>query len=244
MLLLGYSDAALADTKQALETARESAHAATLMYVLNFSVFQQIHCGHFAAANAFLDEFNILKDQIGGVFWGGWGLALRGCVLTLTGEAEEAAKNIASGIAAIRSTGNTMWTPLFLTYLAWANGKIGRLDEAWTNIREAMTAVETTKERWCEAEVNRIAGEVALLSPDPDTAKAETGFARALEVARKQQAKAWELRAAMSMARLLRAQGRWSAARELLSPIYGWFTQGFDTLDLREAKTLLDELAQ
>ena len=244
LLLLGYSDSALADTKQALETARESAHAATLMYVLNFSVFQQIHCGHFAAANAFVDEFNVLKDQIGGVFWGGWGLALRGCVLTLTGEAEEAAKNIASGIAAIRSTGNTMWTPLFLTYLAWANGKIGRLDEAWTNIHEAMTAVETTKERWCEAEINRIAGEVALLSPDPDTAKAETGFARALEVARKQQAKAWELRAAMSMARLLRARGRWSVARELLSPIYDWFTQGFDTLDLREAKTLLDELAQ
>ena len=100
-----------------------------------------------------------------------------------------------------------MWTPLFLSYLAWANGKIGRLDEAWTNIREAMTAVETTKERWCEAEINRIAGEVALLSPDPDTAKAESGFARALEVARKQQAKAWELRAAMSIARLLRAQG-------------------------------------
>ena len=244
LLLLGYSDAALADTKQALETAREGAHAATLMYVLNFSVFQQIHCGRFAAANAFVDEFNALKDQIGGVFWGGWGLALGGCVLTLTGEAEEAAKNIASGIAAIRSTGNTMWTPLFLSYLAWANGKIGRFDEAWTNIREAMTAVETTKERWCEAEVNRIAGEVALLSPDPDRAKAETGFARALEVARKQQAKAWELRAAMSMARLLRAQGRRSAARELLSPIYAWFTQGFDTFDLREAKTLLDELAQ
>ena len=243
LLLLGYSDAALADTQQALETAREGAHAATLMYVLNFSVFQQIHCGHFAAANAYVDEFNVLRDQIGGVFWGGWGLALRGCVLTLTGRVEEAARNIASGVAAIRSTGNTMWTPLFLSYLAWANGRIGRLDDAWTNIREAMTAVETTKERWCEAEINRIAGELALLSPDPDTAKAEAGFARALEVARKQQAKAWELRAAMSMARLLRAHGRQSAARELLSPIYDWFTQGFDTLDLREAKTLLDEPA-
>ena len=80
--------------------------------------------------NAFVNEFKVLKDQIGGVFWGGWGLALRGCVLTLTGEAEEAAENIASGIAAIRSTGNTMWTPLFLSYRAWAKGKIGRLD-AW-----------------------------------------------------------------------------------------------------------------
>jgi predicted ATPase len=137
-----------------------------------------------------------------------------------------------------------MWTPLFLSYLARANGKIGRLDEASTNIREAMTAIETTEERWCEAEINRIAGEVGLLWPDADAAKAEVGFARALEVARKQQAKAWELRAAMSLARLLRAQGKRSAARELLSPIYSWFTQGFDTLDLREAKTLLDELGE
>jgi predicted ATPase len=184
-----------------------------------------------------------LKDQIGGVFWGGWGLALRGCVLTLTGEAEEAARNIASGVAAIRSTGNTMWTPLFLSYLAWANGRIGRLDEASTNIREAMTAVETTKEMWCEAEVSRIAGEVGLLWPYPDPAKAAAGFARALEVARKQQAKAWELRAAMSMARLQRDQGKVQQARELLAPVYGWFTEGFDTLDLREAKALLAELA-
>ena len=78
--------------------------------------------------------------------------------MTLTGEAEEAARNLASGIAAIRSTGNTMRTPLCLSYLAWANGRIGRLDEAWTNIREAMNAVGTTKKRWCEAEINRIAG--------------------------------------------------------------------------------------
>ena len=242
LLLLGYSDAALADTKQALETARESAHAATLIYVLNFSVFQQVHCGHFAAANAFVDEFKVLKDQIGGVFWGGWGLALRGCVLTLTGEAEEAAKNIASGIAAIRSTGNTMWTPLFLSYLAWANGKIGRLDEAWTNIRESMTAVETTKERWCEAEINRIAGEIVLKSPLSDAPKAEAYFERALAVAREQQAKFWELRAAMSMARLWSGQDKRDEARDLLAPVYGWFTEGFDTLDLKQAKTLLDEL--
>ena len=232
LLLLGYSDAALADTKQALETARESAHAATLMYVLNFSVFQQVHCGHFAAANAFVDEFKVLKDQIGGVFWGGWGLALRGCVLTL----------IASGIAAIRSTGTTMWTPLFLSYLAWANGKIGRLDEAWTNIREAMTAVETTKERWCEAEINRIAGEITLMSPEPEAAKAQAYFERALAVAHQQQAKSWELRAAMSLARLWRDQGKPQQARELLAPVYGWFTEGFDTLDLKEAKALLEEL--
>ena len=105
-----------------------------------------------------------------------------------------------------------------------------------------MTAVETTKERWCEAEINRVAGEIALKSPEPDAAKAEAYFERALTVAREQQAKSWELRAAMSMARLWRDQGKRDAARDLLAPVYGWFTEGFDTLDLKEAKTLLDEL--
>ncbi|MGA2842762.1 MAG: hypothetical protein ABSG18_21865 [Steroidobacteraceae bacterium] len=108
---------------------------------------------------------------------------------------------------------------------------------------EAITAVETTKEKWCEAEVHRTAGEIALLSREPDAAKAEAYFERALAVARQQQAKSWELRAAVSMARLWGDQGKRDAARELLAPVYGWFTEGFDTLDLKEAKTLLDELA-
>ena len=106
-----------------------------------------------------------------------------------------------------------------------------------------MTTVETTKERWYEAEVNRIAGEIALMSPERDAAKAEAYFERALAVARQQQAKSWELRAAMSMARLWRDQGKRDEARDLLAPVYGWFTEGFDTLDLKEAKALLDELS-
>ena len=105
-----------------------------------------------------------------------------------------------------------------------------------------MTAMETTKERWFEAEIHRIAGEIALMSPEPDAAKAEAYFERALAVARKQQAKSWELRAAMSMARLWRDQGKRDEARDLLAPVYDWFTEGFDTLDLKEAKALLDEL--
>ena len=106
-----------------------------------------------------------------------------------------------------------------------------------------MTAIETTKETWFEAEVNRIAGEIALMSPEPDAAKAEAYFERALAVARQQQAKSWELRAAMSLARLWRDQGKVQQARELLAPVYGWFTEGFDTRDLKEAKALLEELA-
>jgi predicted ATPase len=103
--------------------------------------------------------------------------------------------------------------------------------------------IETTKESWCEADTHRIAGEIALKSPKLDAAKAEAYFDRALAVARQQQAKSWELRAAMSMARLCRDQGKRDEARDLLAPVYGWFTEGFDTLDLKQAKALLHELS-
>ena len=105
-----------------------------------------------------------------------------------------------------------------------------------------MAAIATTQETWCEAEVARGAGEVALLGPKKDTAEAQRYFERALSVARQQQAKSCELRAAISVARLWRDQGKPKQARELLAPVYGWFTEGFDTLDLKEAKALLDEL--
>ena len=103
--------------------------------------------------------------------------------------------------------------------------------------------MDTNRERWFKAEANRIAGEITLMSPEPETAKAEAYFERALAVARQQQAKSLELRAAMSMARLWRDQGKREEAYDLLAPVYGWFTEGFDTLDLKEAKKLLDELS-
>jgi predicted ATPase len=109
-------------------------------------------------------------------------------------------------------------------------------------IGEAMRAVETTKETWCEAEIHRTAGEITLISPAPNAAKAEAHFERAIAIAREQKAKSWELRVATSMARLWRDQGRRNEARDLLAPIYGWFTEGFDALDLKEAKALLEEL--
>ena len=132
--------------------------------------------------------------------------------------------------------------PFSLSYLGIAYAELHQFDNAWRCIAEAMSAVESTKERWCEAEINGMAGEIALKSPEPDEAKAQAYFERALAVARQQQAKSWELRAAMSMARLWRDQGKRHEARDLLAPVYGWFTEGFDTLDLKEAKALLDEL--
>jgi predicted ATPase len=127
--------------------------------------------------------------------------------------------------------------------LARAHAELGQFDDARRRSDEAMMTAETTKERWCEAEVYRIAGEIALMSPERDVAKAEGHFERALAVARAQQAKSWELRAATSMARLWHEQGKGDEARELLAPVYGWFTEGFDTLDLKRAKALLNELA-
>jgi predicted ATPase len=241
--LLGYPEAALADTEHALTVAREIGHSATLMYVLNFSAWTHIHCGNYAAATTLIDEFAALKDQTGSLFWAAWGMMQGGCVLALTDKVSDAVKTITSGVTAMRSTGTTMWMPLWLSYLARAHAELGQFDDAWRCIGDAMTAAETTKERWYEAEINRISGDFVLLSPDPDAAKAEVCFERALAVAREQQAKSWELRAAMSMARLWRDQGKLQQARELLAPVYSWFTEGFNTRDLKEAKVLLDALA-
>ena len=166
----------------------------------------------------------------------------QGCVLALTGRASDAIEMLISGIAAYRTTGGTVNLPLYLPHLARAHAELGQFEEAWRCIGEAMTEAETTKQTWCEAEIHRTAGEIALMSPEPDAAKAQAHFERAIAIARAQQAKSWELRAATSLARLWRDQGKRDEARDLLAPIYGWFTEGFDTLDLKEAKALLDEL--
>jgi len=241
--LLGYPDSALADANHALKDAREIGQAATLMYALSHTtMFVHILCGSYSAAKAALEEVIALADEKGALFWNALGTMNEACVLTLTGKAQDAIQMFTSGTAAYRSTGATIWRPLHLSHLARAYAKVGQFDDAWRCIGEAMTAVEATKERWCEADIHRIAGNVALLSPERDVRKAEAYFERALSVARAQQAKSWELRAAMSLARLWRDQGKVSEARELLAPVYGWFTEGFDTRDLKEAKALLDDL--
>jgi predicted ATPase len=151
---------------------------------------------------------------------------------------------IASGISTYRSTGSRVYLPFFLSHLSRAHAELGQFDDAWRCFGEALTAVKTTNERWYEAEINRIAGEIALLLlPEPDAAKAKASFERALIVARQQQAKSWKLRAAMSMARLWRDQGKRDEARGLLTLVYNWFTEDFDTCDLKEAKVLLNTLA-
>jgi len=239
---LGYPDAALADADRALGEAREIGQAATLMYALGIAAPPYLQCGNYAQASAMTDELVSLAEEKGALHWRALAIVNRGLLATLKGTASEAIQMLTSGIAARRSVGGTHWLPLYLSNLSAARAELGQFDDALRCIGEAMTAMETTKDRCCEAEVYRTAGKISLESPEPDAAKAQIYFERALAVARQQEAKSWELRAAMSMARLWRHQGKRDEARELLAPVYGWFTEGFDTLDLKEAKALLDDL--
>ena len=221
---LGHPEAALADVEHALEDARDIGHAATTMYGLSHTALTLIECGRETAANASIDELAALADEKRTLFWSAYAALLRGRLLTLAGKASEAVPMITSGIAAMRSTGATTYAPWYMTTLASAHAQLGALDEAWRCIGEAMDAVKATEERWCESDLHRVAGEIALMSAGRDTVTAEEHFERALAVARRQQAKSWELHAATAMARLWRMQGKSQQARDLLTPIERWFS--------------------
>ena len=241
--LLGYPDAALADADQALTEAREIGQVFTTMPALNIVTFTLILCGNYAKADVQAGHLTALADEKGVPFWKANGMLHHGCVLALTGKASNAVQTLTSAITAWRSTGSTFRAPVHLTCLAKAHADLGQFDEAWHRLDEAMMKAEEGKEAWFNAEIERFGGEITLMSPQPDAAKAEDHFKRALAVAHQQQAKSFELRASMSLARLWRDQGEPQRARELLAPVYNWFTEGFDTLDLKEAKTFLASLA-
>jgi predicted ATPase len=240
---LGYPEAACADAARELKDAREIGQAITLMSALGHASLPHLWSGNYATVKTITEELLELAHERGTPQWKALGMIYQGWVTAMTGEPSDAIGTIASGITLRQSTGATLWLPLYLPFLSRVYAKLGNFDEAWRSIGEAIAAVETTKEKWCEAEVHRAAGEITLLSPEPDAAKAEAYFQRALAAARKQQAKSWELRAAMSLARLWRDQGKRQQAHDLLAPVYGWFTEGFDTLDLKDAKALLEQLA-
>jgi predicted ATPase len=181
------------------------------------------------------------------------GTILRGWVLTTQGQAEEGIAHIQQGLIAYRATGAALFWPFWLAMLAGAYGQVGQADEGLHTLDEALAQVDKTGERFWEAELHRLQGELLLIQGigkgsahttlEPSImAGAEASFQHALTVARRQQARSLELRAAMSLARLWQQQGKQAEARELLAPIYNWFTEGFDTADLMDAKTLLDAL--
>ena len=239
--LLGYPEAARADIDRALRDAREFKHAPTLMYALTYNSI--VNALRRDIAKAQTDELVALADEKGAVFWKASGGLVKSWLFVLTGRASDAITSFSSAIAMFRSTGATIFVPLFLSMLGSAFAELRQFDQARRCIDEAMALAEASGERWFDAETYRIAGEVELRSPERKSASAQRYFEQALGVARAQQARSCELRAATSLARLWRDQGRRTEARDLLARVYDWFTEGFDTLDLKEAKALLEELA-
>jgi predicted ATPase len=171
-----------------------------------------------------------------GTFWRGWALAAQG-------QGEEGIAQMQQGMAARQATGAMGTRTTYLALLAEAYGETGQAEEGLRLLTEALALIDNTGVRYDEPELYRIKGELLLRQAVPDAPQAEACFQQALDVTRRQQAKSYELRTTMSLSRLWQRQGKHTEARELLAPIYGWFTEGFDTADLQEARTLLDELA-
>ena len=240
---LGYPEAARADVEFALRDARETENAANLIYALAFTACAQILLGNLEAATIQTEEAVALAEEKGILLFKAWGMMLQGSALALLREAQNAVRIIKFGVALAQSTGSRGWVPFCVSHLAIAHVDLGQITDARLCIGEATSHAETTGEKFFQGECYRIAGEIEQKSPERDTRKAEGYFERAIEIARAQQARSFELRAATSLARLRRDQGRRAEARELLAPVYGWFTEGFDTPDLKAAKVLLEELA-
>jgi predicted ATPase len=156
---------------------------------------------------------------------------------------KEGIEQMTQGLRAYRATGAVALQPYFLALLAEAQGTMGQSEAGLAVLTEALALVDTTGERWYEAELYRLKGELLLQQSSNKQADTETCFHQAISIAQNQQAKSWELRATTSLARLWQQQDKRQEAHDLLAPVYGWFTEGFDTADLHEAQALLDALA-
>ena len=240
---LGYPDQALHANRQAIAAAEESAHPFTMTDAFQWAaVLHQLRREVGPAMDA-ADAVLTLANEHIFPFLAAHATALRGWALVQQGRGEEGIDAVRQGIDADRGTGANLEDSHWLALLAEACGKTGKIAEGLRAIAEALGHVAKTGAVYYEAELHRLDGELRLACDPAATPTAEACFRRAIEIARAQQAKSWELRAATSLARLWRDQGRRTQARDLLAPVYGWFTEGFDTLDLKEAKALLDALA-
>ena len=173
---LGYPEEALADADRAIRDAREIGQAASLMAALTLTSLSHVHCGSFAIANAQLDEAITLANETGAVFWKVGGMLVQGCLFAITGKASDAVRTITSGLTHGVPREQRCWMPTYLSYLTRAYAELGQFDEASRCISEAIIAVQTTNESWYEADIHRIAGEIALKSPEPDAAESGSVF--------------------------------------------------------------------
>jgi TOMM system kinase/cyclase fusion protein len=240
---LGYPDQALRRVHDALRLAQDVSHPFSLGFALAFAAWlhqlrREGHAAHERAAALIA----LATDQ-GFPFWDSWGTVLRGWALAEQGQCAEGIAQLRQGIAAWRATGAALQLPYYLALLVEAYGKAGQAEEGLRVLAEALAAVHRTGERQHEAELHRLKGALLLAQNGADAQEAERCFRQAMDVACQQQAKSLELRAATSLSRLWQQQGNCAEAHKLLAPIYGWFTEGFDTADLQEAKALLETLA-
>jgi class 3 adenylate cyclase/predicted ATPase len=240
---LGYPEQALGSSDVALRLAQETSHSHTLAQALSLAAAFHLdrrdveRTEHLAReAVALADEHDFPYWRATGRVWGGWALVQRQ-------EIEQGLAQIQESLAQFRANGNVQTIPHALSVLAEVYGQAGEPQKGLEALAEALAVLESTNERRREAEIHRLKGTLSLALPGPHRGDAEACFARALAIARKQSARMWELRAAVSLARLRVEQGKHAEAHDLLASVYGWFTEGFDTADLTDAKALLDELA-
>jgi len=239
---LGYPDQALARSQEALTLAQQVAHPFSLSAVLSHAAsFHQLRREGYAAQECAEASIHLAMEQ-GFPLYTARGAVSRGWALVQQGQTKEGIEQINQGLIAIRATGAALHRPYCLALLAEAHGTIGQPETGLTMLTEALALVDTTGERWYEPELHRLKGELLLQQHADNQAEAETCFHHALDIARNQQAKSFELRATTSLARLWQSQGKRDEARQVLGDVYGWFTEGFDTADLKDAKALLEML--
>jgi predicted ATPase/class 3 adenylate cyclase len=241
--LLGYPDQARQWNEAALTQAQGLLHAYTLAQALLFSTILHQWCREAAVAQERAEAQRALCTEHGFAQYLAWSTVLRGSALAAQGQWAEGLAQMRQGLAAYRATGARSLGHWFHALLAEACGRAGQIEEGLRALAEALKALQTTEDRFYEAEVYRLKGELVLQQSAAQQGEAEESFLQALTVARRQQAKSWELRAAMSLSRLWEQQDKRAEARQALAEVYGWFTEGFDTADLQEARALLDALA-
>jgi class 3 adenylate cyclase/predicted ATPase len=238
----GSADQSARAADRALAVSRQLGHAHTLAYALALAGTAAVFARDVATACAHSNDCVALASEHGFAHWAAYGRILQGWADAQRGEATTGIACIRDGMAAIQATGTRLHTPLFLALLAEALVLAGKIEKGLAALDDALATAAASGARGWDAEIHRLRGELTLRLPYPDPAKAEDSFRTALAIAREQGTRGYELRAATSLARLWREQGRRAEARDLLAPVYGWFTEGFDTVDLKEAKALLDEL--